>query len=123
MIDEHIILIEFIFNSFNTTCGFNKKTRSSKKIYWWIEMFEMNDIMVNETQDKHQVEQPFVEHWKKRHTTFELLYLHLYYLWYIFAWYIVVMMLLIYLFFTYDVQYVVVVYGFKINWIFVFTNH
>jgi hypothetical protein len=25
----------------------------------------MNDIMVKKTQDKQQVEQPFVEHWKK----------------------------------------------------------
>jgi hypothetical protein len=30
MIDEHIILIEFGFNSFNATCGFNKKAYSSK---------------------------------------------------------------------------------------------
>jgi hypothetical protein len=30
MIDEHIILVELSSNSFNATCGFNKKTRSSK---------------------------------------------------------------------------------------------
>ncbi len=30
MINEHIILVEFGFNSFNTTCDFNTKARSSK---------------------------------------------------------------------------------------------
>jgi hypothetical protein len=31
MIDEHIILVEYNYNSFNTTCGLNTKTCSSKK--------------------------------------------------------------------------------------------
>ncbi len=31
MIDEHIISVEFGFNSFNATCDFNKKTLFSKK--------------------------------------------------------------------------------------------
>ncbi len=30
MIDEHIKLVEFGFNSFDVTCGFNIKARSSK---------------------------------------------------------------------------------------------
>jgi hypothetical protein len=30
MIDEHIILVESGSNSFNATCGFNTKARSSK---------------------------------------------------------------------------------------------
>jgi hypothetical protein len=30
MLDEHIIWIEFKSNSFNGTCDFNTKTRSSK---------------------------------------------------------------------------------------------
>ncbi len=30
MIDEHIILVELSFNSFNATCGFNTKARSLK---------------------------------------------------------------------------------------------
>ncbi len=30
IIDEHIILVELYFNSFNATCGFNTKTHSSK---------------------------------------------------------------------------------------------
>jgi hypothetical protein len=34
-------------------------------------MCEMNDIMVKNAQDKQQVEQPFVEHWKKHYPTFE----------------------------------------------------
>jgi len=34
MIDEHIISIEFGFNSFNATCGFNTKVRSSKKLIY-----------------------------------------------------------------------------------------
>jgi hypothetical protein len=31
MIDEHIILVELGFYSFNVTCGFNTKTHFSKK--------------------------------------------------------------------------------------------
>jgi hypothetical protein len=46
MIDEHIISIEFGSNAFNTTCDFNTKARFSKEKYIWIEMFEMNDVMV-----------------------------------------------------------------------------
>jgi hypothetical protein len=30
MINEHIISVEFGFYSFNATCGFNTKARSSK---------------------------------------------------------------------------------------------
>ncbi len=30
--------------------------------YLWIEMFEMNDIMVKKAQGKQQVKQPFVGH-------------------------------------------------------------
>jgi hypothetical protein len=30
MIDKHSILVEFGFNSFNATCDFNTKVRSSK---------------------------------------------------------------------------------------------
>jgi hypothetical protein len=56
MINEHIISIEFSSNSFNATCDFNTKTRLSKKKYLWIEMFEMNDIMINKAQGKQQVE-------------------------------------------------------------------
>jgi len=33
-----------------------------KENYWWIEMFEMNGIMVKKTQGKQQVEQPFLRH-------------------------------------------------------------
>jgi len=62
MIDEHIISIEFGYNSFNATCDFNTKARFSKEKYLWIEMFEMNDVMLKKTWGKHQVEQPFVEH-------------------------------------------------------------
>jgi hypothetical protein len=62
MIDVHIISIKFGSNSFNATCDFNTKTRSSKKKHLWIEMFEMNDIMVKKTQGKHQIEQPFFGH-------------------------------------------------------------
>ncbi len=44
MIDEHIILIKFGFNSFNETCDFNTKTHFSIlfyfKIFLWIEMFQ-----------------------------------------------------------------------------------
>jgi hypothetical protein len=58
---------------------------TQKEKYWWIEMSEMNDIMVKKTQNK-QVEQPFVKHWEKHYPTFEFMYLHLYYLWYIFVW-------------------------------------
>ncbi len=58
----HYILIEFGSNSFNGTCDFNMKTYYSKTKYLWIEMFEMNDIMVRKTQGKQQVEQPFVGH-------------------------------------------------------------
>jgi hypothetical protein len=55
MIDEHIISIEFGFNSFNATCGFNTKVRSLKAKYLWIKMFKMNDVMVKKTQGKQQV--------------------------------------------------------------------
>jgi len=63
MINEHIISIEFDFNSFNATCGFNTKVHSSKKKKLWIEILKMNDIMVKKTQgSKQQVELPFVQH-------------------------------------------------------------
>jgi hypothetical protein len=51
-----------------------------KEKYLWIEMFEMNDIMVKKAQDKQYIEQPFVGHQEKHYLTFEYLYLHLYYL-------------------------------------------
>jgi hypothetical protein len=57
-----------------------------KEKYLWIEMFEMNNIMVNKTQFKQQVEQPVVGLWEEHYLTFKFLYLHLYYLWYIFLW-------------------------------------
>jgi hypothetical protein len=60
MIDKHIVLVEFGFNSFNATCDFNTKTCFSIFLILWIEMFEMNDIIVKKTQGKHQVEQWFV---------------------------------------------------------------
>jgi hypothetical protein len=47
MIYEHIISFEFGFNSFNATCDFNTKSRSSKG-----KMFKMNDKMVKKTQGK-----------------------------------------------------------------------
>jgi hypothetical protein len=62
MIDKHIITIEFGSNSFNTTYGFNIKTIIQKEKYLWIEMFEMNDIMVIKAQGNQQIEQPFVGH-------------------------------------------------------------
>ncbi len=62
MIYEHIILIKLSSNSFNATRGFNTKAK-----YLWIEIFEMNDIMVKKAQNKQQVEQPFIKHWKKHY--------------------------------------------------------
>jgi len=62
MIDEHIISIEFGSNSFNATCDFNTKARSSKwKIFmnWNVRNEWYN---VKKVQGKHQVEQPFVGH-------------------------------------------------------------
>jgi len=52
MINEHIWLVEFGSNSFNATCDFNTKANLQKEKYLWIEMFEMNDIMVKKTQNK-----------------------------------------------------------------------
>jgi hypothetical protein len=44
-------------------------------------MFEMNDTKVKKTQNKQQVEQPFVKHWEMQiYSIFEFLYLHLFYL-------------------------------------------
>jgi len=86
MINEHIISIESNSNSFNTTCNFNTKMHFQKDKYCWTEMFKMNDIIVKKTQNKQQVEQPFVKRWKKHYPTFEFLYLHQYYLQYIFVW-------------------------------------
>jgi hypothetical protein len=52
MINEHIWSVEFGSNSFNATCDFNTKANLQKEKYLWIEMFEMNDIMVKKTQNK-----------------------------------------------------------------------
>jgi hypothetical protein len=57
-----------------------------KEKYRWIEMFEMNDIIIKKAQDKQKVKQPFVECSEKHYPTFEFLYLHIYYLWYICIW-------------------------------------
>jgi len=62
MINEHIRLVEFGSNSFNATCDFHTKAVLQKEKYLWIEMFEMDDIMVKKAQNKQQVEQPFVGH-------------------------------------------------------------
>jgi hypothetical protein len=40
-------------------------------------MFKMNDIMIKKAQDKQQVEQPFVEDWKK-HYQFSEFYICIY---------------------------------------------
>jgi hypothetical protein len=63
MIDEHITLVKFSFNSLNATCDFNTKAHSSKgKVFmnWnvWDEWY--NNL--KKTQGKHIVEQPFVGH-------------------------------------------------------------
>jgi hypothetical protein len=58
----HVISIRFHFNWFNAICGFNKKMHSFEGKYWWIQLFEMNDMMVKKTQGKKQVEQWFIEH-------------------------------------------------------------
>jgi hypothetical protein len=50
MVNQHIISVEFGSNSFNATCDFNTKAFFQKEKYLWIEMFEMNDIMVKKEQ-------------------------------------------------------------------------
>jgi len=72
MIDEHIILVELGFYSFNVTCGFNTKTHFSKKevlMNWNFGNDWYNDQKV---QDK-KVEQPFVECWKQTLPNFWIL--------------------------------------------------
>jgi hypothetical protein len=98
---------------------------TQKEKYSWIhEMFEMNGIMVKKTQNKQQVEQPFLKHWKKHYPTFEFLYLHLYYLWYIFVQYNVIMMLPIYLFLSHMMYNMMqLLMALILNWIFIFANH
>jgi hypothetical protein len=56
MIDEHIILLESSSNSFNATCDLTQKNVLQNEECLWIEMFEMNDMMVKEAQGKQQVE-------------------------------------------------------------------
>jgi len=123
MIDEHIILVELGFYSFNVTCGFNTKTHFSKKevlMNWNFGNDWYNDQKV---QDK-KVEQPFVECWKQTLPNFwillfafKLFAIHFCRIEYNFD------VIDLFIFVIYDVQYVAIAYGFKINWISIFANH
>jgi hypothetical protein len=39
-----------------------KKCTLSKEKYWWIQLFEMNDMTIKKTQGKKQIEQWFIDH-------------------------------------------------------------
>jgi len=96
----------------------------SKEKYWWIEMFEMNDIMVKKAQDKQKVKATICWMFRKALPNFWIL---------VFAYILFVIHLgmikcsydVIDLFIVviHNVQYVVTTYGSKINWISIFANH
>jgi hypothetical protein len=56
MIDEHNILVEFRSNSLMQLVILTQKFILQKEKYLWIEMFEMNDIMIKKARGKQQVE-------------------------------------------------------------------
>jgi len=96
---------------------------TQKEKYWWIEMFEMNDIVIKKTQNKQQ----WYNHLLSIEKNITQLLNSCIYIYIICDIFFLIKcnydVIHLFIFVMYDVQYVANAYGFKINWISIFVNH